>query len=87
MGDFDEWDEYHFIWTQWKSNKILSIIKTHTDVTQQQNGDTRSVLTSAGGNPTGSESLLSTQVTTVTDKDSNSSVETLLATPTRRKRA
>ena len=24
MGDFDEWNDYHFLWTQWKSNKILA---------------------------------------------------------------
>lgn len=24
MGDFDDWSDYNFLWTQWKSNKILS---------------------------------------------------------------
>lgn len=23
MGDYDDWEDYNFIWTQWKSNKIL----------------------------------------------------------------
>ena len=32
MGvDFDEWEEYNFIWTQWKSNKILACIKGHQE--------------------------------------------------------
>ena len=82
MGDFDDWDEYNFLWTQWKSNKILACLKTHSEAVAQN--DTRSGLASGGG--IGSESLLSTQLT-VTDKDSNSSAETLLATPTKRKRA
>jgi hypothetical protein len=32
MGDFDEWDEYNFLWTQWKSNKIVNVIKTNADI-------------------------------------------------------
>jgi hypothetical protein len=24
MGDFEDWSDYNFTWTQWKSNKILS---------------------------------------------------------------
>lgn len=32
MGDFEEWDEYNFIWTQWKSNKIIAKIKPNKDV-------------------------------------------------------
>ncbi len=32
MGDFEEWDEYNFIWTQWKSNKILDKIKSNQEV-------------------------------------------------------
>lgn len=27
MGDFDDWSDYNFLWTQWKSNKILQQIK------------------------------------------------------------
>ena len=60
MGDFDDWDEYNFIWTQWKSNKVLNAIKTDSEVkasTNQEKGDNRSGLASGGGV---SESLLST---------------------------
>ena len=32
MGDFDEWSDYNFLWTQWKSNKILDSIKTYKDI-------------------------------------------------------
>ena len=32
MGDFDDWDDYNFIWTQWKTNKIIAKIKTNSDV-------------------------------------------------------
>jgi hypothetical protein len=28
MGDYDDWEDYNFIWTQWKSNKVLSCLKT-----------------------------------------------------------
>ena len=75
MGDFEDWDEYNFIWTQWKANKIVAKIKTNQEVlalTAETNGKTPGVATS--------ESMLST------DRDSNSSAETLLATPTKRKR-
>ena len=24
MGDFDDWSDYNFLWTQWKSNRILA---------------------------------------------------------------
>jgi hypothetical protein len=27
MGDYDDWEDYNFIWTQWKSNKILGVLK------------------------------------------------------------
>jgi hypothetical protein len=32
MGDYDEWEGYNFIWTQWKSNKILNCIKPWKDI-------------------------------------------------------
>lgn len=32
MGDFEEWHEYNFLWTQWKSNKILAQIKSNKEV-------------------------------------------------------
>jgi hypothetical protein len=36
MGDFDDWEGYHFIWTQWKSNKILSCIKPFKELKEKQ---------------------------------------------------
>ena len=85
MGDFEDWDEYNFIWTQWKANKIVAKIKTNKDVlalTNEENGITgKSGFSGKDGGPIGtSDSMLST------DRDSNSSAETLLATPTKRKR-
>ena len=83
MGDFEEWDEYNFLWTQWKTNKIIAKIKTNGEV-QAANTDpstTKSGLSTKDGTIIGgSDSMLST------DRDSNSSAETLLATPTKRKR-
>jgi len=32
MGDYDDWEDYNFIWTQWKSNKILNCIKSWKEV-------------------------------------------------------
>jgi len=32
MGEFDDWSDYNFIWTQWKSNKVLSAMKTWKEV-------------------------------------------------------
>lgn len=31
MGDFEEWSDYNFMWTQWKSNKILDTIKPYKE--------------------------------------------------------
>ena len=72
MGDFYDWEDYNFMWTQWKSNKILDVLKSHTDVIGADQQRTNS-----------GESLLSTQPTTA---DSNSSQEKLITTPTRKKR-
>jgi len=74
MGDYDEWGDYQFLWTQWKSNKILDCIKSHKDVKELENKEVK--------RKEGSESLMSTQPT---DKESNSSVENLIATPKRSK--
>ena len=75
MGDFDDWSDYNFLWTQWKSNKILDQIKPHKEgVNKDHKGDKR--------DGTQSESLMSTQPT---DKESNSSVENLITTPKRSK--
>lgn len=69
MGDYDQWEGYHFLWTQWKSNKILDVIKPFKDAKGE-------------GNTTVSESLVSTKPT---DNESNSSAENLITTPKRSK--
>jgi hypothetical protein len=79
MGDFEEWDEYNFIWTQWKANKIVAKIKSNQEVLALTADGTKGTGNGKDGVAT-SESMLST------DRDSNSSAETLLATPTKRKR-
>lgn len=84
MGDFEDWEGYNFIWTQWKANKIVAKIKTNKEmiaITNEENGGTsKSGLSGKDGTVATSDSMLST------DRDSNSSAETLLATPTKRKR-
>ena len=46
MGDCDDWNGYNFIWTQWKSNKILNCIKSwkdsHNEVAQEKDDKKRS---------------------------------------------
>ena len=88
MGDFDDWEDYNFIWTQWKSNKILGCIKSWKEVRElelkeQANGDKKrsSQSTRAGGHI---DSQLSTQAT---DKESTSSKENLITTPKKNKLA
>jgi hypothetical protein len=39
MGDYDDWDDYNFIWTQWKSNKILNSVKPWKDVEEKEKSD------------------------------------------------
>ena len=75
MGDFDEWSDYHFLWTQWKSNKILAQIKPYREILAKEAKESTR-------NGTQSDSLMSTQPT---DKESNSSVENLITTPKRSK--
>ena len=89
MGDFDDWDEYNFIWTQWKSNRVLASIKTWKEVNEQEAKDAlnpdkkrSSQSTRAGGHTV--DSQLSTQAT---DKDSTSSKENLIHTPKKNKLA
>jgi len=36
MGDFEDWSDYNFMWTQWKSNKILDSIKPHKEFLKLQ---------------------------------------------------
>jgi len=39
MGDYDDWEDYNFIWTQWKSNRVLASIKTWKEVNEQEAKD------------------------------------------------
>lgn len=32
LGEYDDWSDYNFIWTQWKSNRVLNCIKTWKEV-------------------------------------------------------
>jgi len=36
MGDFNTWEEYNFMWTQWKSNRIIAGLKTHKEILLEQ---------------------------------------------------
>ena len=83
MGDCDDWDGYNFIWTQWKSNKILNCIKSWKEHSE---GDTRGgdKKKSSQSMRTGIDSQLTTQAT---DKESNSSKENLINTPKKNKLA
>lgn len=36
LGDFEEWQDYNFMWTQWKSNKIIEGLKTFKEVTKEK---------------------------------------------------
>lgn len=36
LGDFEEWHDYNFMWTQWKSNKIIDSLKTFKEVTKEK---------------------------------------------------
>ena len=56
MGDFDDWSDYHFLWTQWKSNKILAQIKTAKEIQSKENGGKGE----KGVSGTASDSLMST---------------------------
>lgn len=78
MGDFDDWSDYNFLWTQWKSNKILAQIKPIKEILAKENKG------KDGKDGITSDSLLSTQPT---DKESNSSVENLITTPKRSKQS
>ena len=35
VGDYEEWTDYNFMWTQWKSNKIVEGLKTHKEVLKE----------------------------------------------------
>jgi hypothetical protein len=32
MGEYEDWSDYNFVWTQWKSNKVLNSMKTWKEV-------------------------------------------------------
>ena len=36
MGDYDDWADYNFMWTQWKSNKIIAGIKTWKEIQKEK---------------------------------------------------
>jgi len=69
LGDYDNWDEYHFMWTQWKSNRIIESLKTYKDL--QEAKETADV----------TQSQASTHF--ATDKECSSSTENLINTPKR----
>ena len=73
MGDFEEWSDYNFMWTQWKSNKILDTIKPYKEFLKDQDAEK--------GEGSVDHSLASTFATT--DKESASSTENLINTPKR----
>lgn len=88
MGEADDWSGYNFIWTQWKSNKILGFVKSWKDVQELEAKDSlhqdkkRSSQSTRGSGHI--DSQLSTQAT---DKESNSSKENLITTPKKNKLA
>jgi hypothetical protein len=85
MGDYDEWEGYNFIWTQWKSNKILSCIKPWREVKEQSDAENDKKKSSQSTRTDGKiDSQLSTQAT---DKESTSSKENLITTPKKNKLA
>ena len=86
MGDYDEWEGYNFIWTQWKSNKILSCIKPWKEVKEKHDAENNDKKKSSESTRTAGQidSQLSTQAT---DKESTSSKENLITTPKKNKLA
>jgi hypothetical protein len=63
MGDFEDWSDYNFMWTQWKSNKILDCIKTnkefHKDLEEKNQGDSSTQATDKESGSS-SENLINT---------------------------
>ncbi len=66
LGDFDEWIDYNFMWTQWKSNKIIDSLKTYKEFLKETNEKATDI---------------SFTSTFATEKESGSSTENLLNTP------
>lgn len=71
MGDFDDYADYNFTWTQWKNNRIIEGLKTHKELLAEDNKKDEKQ----------EHSLASTHVT---DKESGSSTENLITTPKRK---
>lgn len=71
MGDYDEWSDYNFTWTQWKSNKIIEGLKTHKETQQESDHHHKAI----------EASMASTHNT---DNHSGSSTENLLITTPKR---
>lgn len=63
MGDYEEWTDYNFMWTQWKSNKIIEGLKTWKESQQSAKDDSKDHTLSTFAN---------------TDKESASSTENLM---------
>lgn len=72
MGDYEEWIDYNFMWTQWKSNRIIDGLKSYKEylkeITQHEN-------------ETNADNSVAS--TFATDKESGSSTENLINTPKR----
>lgn len=71
MGDFETWEEYNFMWTQWKSNRIVEGLTTNKDYQAKKDKE------EGVGHK---DSLASTFAT---DKESASSTDNLITTPKR----
>ena len=83
MGDYDDWEDYNFIWTQWKSNKILNCLKSwkkHQEAVQKDEDKKKNKQQSNRAD----NSQLSTSAT---DKESTSPKENLIKTPKKNKMA
>lgn len=39
MGEYDDWSDYNFVWTQWKSSKVLNSLKTWKEVQELEARD------------------------------------------------
>lgn len=40
-GDFDNWSDYNFMWTQWKSNRIVDQIKSFKDSKKHRDNENK----------------------------------------------
>lgn len=58
MGDYEEWTDYNFMWTQWKSNKIIEGLKTWKEFQNTNNNNDMTLSTFAN---TDKESASSTE--------------------------